>query len=505
MRIAIGQLWQETNTLNPRPTTKADFDQFGICRGDDLVAQMENVNELGGFIQSLRQWPDPPAIAGLVRLPAWPGGIATAATFTWVQDELIQSLNEALPIDGILLALHGAMAADQHPDVEGEILDAIRKCIGPDVPLVVTIDLHANVTDLMVASADVLVPYHCMPHVDIFETGARAADVLRRILFDGAQPCVAFSKIPAVVPAECSSTEAATGVAVEFKQKLLQLETEPRILAAGLTPVQPWLDVPELGSSVLVTTDCDPSFACEAAGQLADSFWHRRHEYLPELVSVEEAVRGALAVSEGLVVLGDAADATTSGAPGDSVWILNELMKHDWPGEVLVTVVAPDVVVAAEQAGVGSPLTTELGGVLDGRFGMQLTFEGVVQACFDARFTMNGHIGKNMPIEMGRSVVLRQKNICVIVTSRSGPHFAPELFRAAGFDPFKASVLVAKSPCGFRAVYESRAAAVFSVCAPGCAPTDFGNQAFTNIPRPLWPWDEIDKWRPQPTLRTRAD
>lgn len=503
MRIAIGQLWQETNTLNPRPTTRADFDQFGICRGEDLVTQMENVNELGGFIQSLRQWPVPPEVVGLVRLPAWPGGIATAETFSWVRDELIESLQKALPVDGILLALHGAMVADQHPDVEGEILDAIRQCIGPQLPLVVTIDLHANVTDLMVGAADVLVPYHCMPHIDIFETGARAADVLRRILFDGAQPCVAFSKIPAVVPAERSSTEAATGVAVEFKQELIRLEAEPRILAAGLTPVQPWLDIPELGSSVLVTTDRDPAFACEAAGQLADKFWHRRREYLPDLISVEEAVQRALAVSDGLVVLSDAADATTSGAPGDSVWILNELMKHDWPGEVLVTVVAPDVVVAAEQAGAGSPFTTDLGGILDGRFGMQLTFEGVVQSCFDAKFTMNGHIGKNMPIAMGRGAVLRQKNICVIVTSRSGPHFAPELFQAAGFDPFKAAVLVAKSPCGFRAVYESRAAAVYSVCAPGCAPSDFGKQAFTNIPRPLWPWDEIDAWRPQPTVRER--
>ncbi|MDP6060599.1 MAG: MlrC C-terminal domain-containing protein, partial [Pirellulaceae bacterium] len=100
--------------------------------------------------------------------------------------------------------------------------------------------------------------------------------------------------------------------------------------------------------------------------------------------------------------------------------------------------------------------------------------------------------------------VLRQKNICVIVTSRSGPHFAPELFRAAGFDPFKASVVVAKSPCGFRAVYQSRAAAVYSVCAPGCAPSDFWNQTFTNIPRPLWPWDDIDSWRPKPYLRTRS-
>jgi len=505
MRIAIGQLWQETNTLNPLPTTREDFIQFGVCRGDDLVRQMENVNELGGFIQSLRQWPVPPDIAGLVRLPAWPSGMLTAEAFNWLRDEMLRSLEAALPVDGILLALHGAMVADLHPDAEGDLLDAIRLRIGPQIPLVATIDLHANVTEQMVRAADVLVPYHCLPHIDIFETGARAADVLRRILFDGAQPCMAFAKIPAVVPAERSSTEAPDGVAVEFKQRLVRLENEPRILAAGLMPVQPWMDIPELGSSVVVTTDDDPSFAREACGELAEAFWQRRREYLPELVPLEEAVQQAQAVTEGLVVLSDASDATTSGAPGDSVWLLKELMKYEWPREVLVTLVAPDVVVAADEAGEGTPFETPLGGLRDNRFGTTIPFEGVVRRCFDARFTMTGHIGKNMPIDMGRAVVLRQKNIHVIVTSRSGPHFAPELFCEAGFDPFAASVVVAKSPCGFRAVYESRAAAVLCVRAPGCAPSDFWNQPFANIPRPLWPWDEIESWRPCPLMRTRED
>ncbi len=505
MRIAIGQLWQETNTLNPRPTTPADFGQFGVVRGDELVAGMENVNELGGFIQSLRQWPVPPEIAGLVRLPAWPGGMATSQTFTWIRDELLGALDAAMPVDGVLLALHGAMVADLHPDVEGEILDAFRTRIGPQVPLVATIDLHANVTGQMVRSADALVPYHCLPHIDIFETGARAADVLRRILFDGAQPCMAFAKIPAVVPAERSSTEADAGIAVDIKRRLLRLENEPRMLAAGVTPVQPWMDIPELGSSALVTTDRDPAFARQACGELAEMFWKRRREYLPELVDVAEAVRAAHATREGLVVLSDAADATTSGAPGDSVWILEELLKYEWPREALVTVVAPDVVAAASQAGAGAPLATSLGGVLDDRFGRPIEFQGVVESCFEARFTMTGHIGKNLPIDMGPAVVLRRQNVCVVVTSRSGPHFAPELFQTAGFDPFAASVVVAKSPCGFRAVYESRASAVYCVRAPGCAPSDFWTQPFANIPRPLWPWDELESWRPQPILRRRED
>jgi microcystin degradation protein MlrC len=205
-------------------------------------------------------------------------------------------------------------------------------------------------------------------------------------------------------------------------------------------------------------------------------------------------------VREGLVVLSDAADATTSGAPGDSVWILEELLKYEWRGPVLVTIVAPQIVQAAERLGVGRDWAGYIGGVLDNRFGIQFLFGGKIERLFDARFVINGHLGTNMAFDMGRCAVLRHEEIRVIVTSRSGPHFAPELFQAAGYDPFAAAVLVAKSPAGFRASYQSRAAAIYSVSAPGCAPSDFWNYEFQQINRPVWPWDELPGWEPRPRL-----
>ncbi|MBP89311.1 MAG: hypothetical protein CMJ64_21785 [Planctomycetaceae bacterium] len=500
MRVAIGQLWQETNTLNPVPTTRADFEEFGICRGHDLVEKMEDVNELGGFIQSMRAWPKVPEIVGLVRLPAWPSGTATRECFRWLHEEFFGSIEVAGPADAYLLALHGAMVAEQHPDVEGAILEELRDRVGPGVPIVVTLDLHTNITNEMVRAADVLVTYHSMPHIDISETGQRGAEVLRRMLFDGATPTAAFCKIPAVVPAENSNTEAEAGIAPDLKRRVVELERRPNVLAAGMAPVQPWMDIPQLGSSVLVTTDNDPQAAREACASIAEEFWRRRREYLPELVEAKGAVR--LAHEEGgLTVLSDAADATTSGAPGDSVWILAEMLKYDWSREALVTVVAPDVVEQCSRVAPGAEVTVRLGGVRDNRFGTTVEVKAAMERCFDARFKMTGHIGKNMPIDMGRSVVLRhESNVRVVVTTRSGPHFAPEFFRSAGFEPFEASVVVAKSPCGFRAVYSEHAAAIYSVKAPGCAPSDFWNYEFKTIPYPLWPWDDIEKWSPAQDL-----
>src|SRR6516225_3830823 len=162
MRIAIGQVWQESNTFNPLPTTRVDFEHWGVVRGAALVEQMADTNELGGFIQALRTWPEQPHILGLARLPAWPGGIATPPTFTWIRQEIVTALERALPVDGVLLALHGALVADGTPDVEGEVLQAVRQVIGSAIPLVATLDLHANITGRMVRAAHALVLYHTM-------------------------------------------------------------------------------------------------------------------------------------------------------------------------------------------------------------------------------------------------------------------------------------------------------------------------------------------------------
>jgi len=500
MRIAIGQLWQETNTFNPLSTTRVDFEQFGVLRGRELVEQMADTNELGGFIQALQSWPERPEVVGLARLPAWPGGMATHETFVWLRQELTEALSRRLPLDAVLLALHGSMVADGVPDVEGEMLEAVRHMVGRTVPMVATLDLHANVTQRMIEAADALVFYHTTPHVDVFETGQRGAAVLRRLLIDGARPVTAFLKLPLVVPAESANTQDEASVSYGFRQQLQELEADARILAAGLATVQPWLDIPELGSAVVVVADRDAGLARSACSRLAADVWQRRHEYLPQMLPADQAVREAHQVGDGLVVLSDSADATTSGAPGDSTHLLRELLKYNWPRPALVTLVAPGVVEEAQRRGIGAEWTTRLGGIRDSRFSRPVTVTAQVAGLFEARFVMSGHLAKNLPIDMGPSAVLRHGNVHLIITSRSGPHFAPELFQAAGLDPFAASVLVAKSPCGFRAAYQQRAKKILLVQAPGCAPTDFWHYGYRNIPRPLWPWDEIASWTADPSV-----
>jgi microcystin degradation protein MlrC len=497
MRIGVAQVTQETNTFNPLPTTRQNFESFGLMRGPEVIEKMRDTSEPGGFIQSLLRWPEKPEPVGLVRLMAWPSGRATRETFDWLRDELVAPLKNAGPLDGLLLSLHGAMAAEGHPDVEGDLLEAVRGVVGPSLPVVATLDLHAHLTPKMVKNADVLVIFHTAPHIDVFETGVRGAAVLRRLLVDKVRPTSALVRIPMVPPAERANTQHPSSASYAFRERLQALEARPEVLSAGLTTVQPWLDVPELGSAVLVTTAGDAALAEREGRSLAGEVWARREEYLPELVPAEEAVRIAHETTAGLVVLSDAADATTSGAPGDSTWVLRELLKYPWPRGAAVTFVAPEIVEQAESAGPGATLSVPLGGKRDARFSTPVPISARVERLFDTQFVLSGHLAKNLSIDMGRSALLSVGDVRIIVTSRSGPHFAPELFRMAGLDPFELNVLVAKSPCGFRAAYEARAAKIMSVKAPGCAPSDFWNYEYPARPHPLWPWEAIDGWQPE--------
>jgi microcystin degradation protein MlrC len=378
-------------------------------------------------------------------------------------------------------------------DVEGTLLSATRDLIG-QIPLVATLDLHANVTQRMVEAANVLVLYHTAPHIDVMSTGKRGAKALRKLLIDRVKPVTAFRKLPMVVPAERANTQDPASYSYGVKKTLEGWERNDFVLSAGLATVQPWLDIPDLGSSVIVTCSdqAPPNWAAQSCTALADEVWKHRRDYLPTLVDMADAVRAAHEQTDGLTVISDSADATTSGSTGDSTVALSELVKYDWPRPAIVTLVGPETVAEAERHGLGAEWTATLGATRNPRDFQPLTLPVRVVNVFDAKFILSGHLAEKLPIDMGRAAVLAHGNVHIVVTSRSGPHFAPQLFQTTGLDPFTASVLIAKSPCGFRAAYADRARQIFVARAPGCAPSDFWTQPFQRIPRPLWPWDEMD-------------
>lgn len=491
MRIAVGQLWQETNTFNRNLTTLADYENWGIATGTAVLQEFGETGELAGFVAGTRDWDSPPELVGLARFLCWPFGRMNREVWNVIQKTFLESLDQEGRIDGVLIALHGALAAEGEDDVTGVLLEQIRTAIGPEIPLVATLDLHANVTRRMMAQADLLVGYHTQPHLDQMETGIRAARGLQSMLEQPHRPMKYCRKLPMITAAESHNTS--TGPAAPMFRRLAQLEREPEVLSAGLYMAMPWLDCKELGWTVtLHTTTEDDRWETEVS-EIAEFCWDRRAEMNEfERYGAKEIVAKCLGHGGHPIVIGDGADATNSGAPGDSTALLREFLNQQpIPHGAMTLVVDPDAVAYAEQLGVGGTFDKLVGGAFSPEFAEPLRFRGTVERLLPMEFELNGALGHKMPVRMGRGAVVRSGDVSVVFIERSGPGSSPVLYETAGLTPRECGIVVAKSPTAFRADYDPFVAATYIADCPGCATPNWSQLKFRNVNQPLWPLQEI--------------
>jgi microcystin degradation protein MlrC len=498
MRIAIGQLWQETNTFNPNLTRWSDFGAMGVAIGADVITQFGDTGELSGFFGEWNANLDSDSeFVGLARFACWPSGAVEQETWQRIRIAFTENLKAAGKVDGVFLALHGAMCSENEPDITGRLLADVREIVGPDAVIVGSLDLHANFTLLMQENADVLCGYHTCPHIDSVETGARAAKTLRRCLESEHKPVTSIRKIPMITAAENHNT--LTGLPHDLYETLKQWEQEPSVLSAGLYMAMPWFDCPELGWCVTRTT-LGNAETSEAQNNPLDEYagraWKLRHQ-MEDIARVRpDAVVSIAAETEGRpIAVGDGADATNSGATGDVTTLLAEFLRQPIPdGGALTFMVDPDAVRAAQAAGQGGVFDAEVGGRLC-EFSQPVRVIGTVEKLLDVQWILTGHISSNLPIDMGAGAVVRSGDVTILLCERTGPGSSPRLYESAGLDPRDFKIVVAKSPAGFRADYESFAALMISADCPGCASPAWESMPFKNITRPLWPLDEIDDYR----------
>jgi microcystin degradation protein MlrC len=491
MRIAIGQMWQETNTFNRNPTTLADFQNWGIATGNEVLLKFGETGELGGFVAGTRQWNSPPELIGLARFLCWPAGRVNREAWDAIQKTFANGLGQAGGIDGVLLSLHGAMAGEGEDDLSGVLLELIRSAIGPDTPLVASLDLHANITRRMLAHADLLVGYHTQPHLDQFETGVRAARGLARMIERGQRPLKHYRKLPMITAAESHNTF--TGPPAPLYRRLQELERGPEVLSAGLYMVMPWHDCKELGWTVTLHTVSEQDRWDAVVAEIAESCWDLRTAISEvERYGPKEVVAKCLAHDGHPIVMGDGADATNSGAPGDSTVLLRELINQQpIPHGAMTFLVDPQAVAHAVQTGLGGSFDTFVGGSFAPEYSEPLRFRGTVERLLPMQFELNGALGRKMPVEMGRSAVVRSGDVTVVFTEKSGPGSSPSLYETAGLKPRGCGIVVAKSPTAFRADYDPFVAATFIADCPGCATPNWSQLNFQNINQPLWPLQEI--------------
>jgi microcystin degradation protein MlrC len=488
MRVAIGEIKQESNSFSPLLTTLKSFEDGYLLFGEEIITRLKGTNsEVAGFLSLSSQ----DGVEFVPTIAAWSlsGGPLTTETFAYLKDQLLMRIQAAAPLDGILLCLHGAMLAEGCDDADGTILSELRAQVGASLPVVVSLDLHANVSEQMVRSCDLLVAYRTYPHIDQFDTGARAARFLQRIVEQGLRPVTALQKVPMLAYSENQQTT--HGPMAYLMGKADALVTQPGMVEAAVLPVQPWLNVPDLGTSILVSTDGDEALAQQEARTLATEAWQQRKAFDVELVPVEDAIRLAQA-TDGLVVFGDSADSTGSGSPGDSTAILAALLNAKLTRPAFLTVVDPEAVTAALAAGLGARITLPLGGKIDHVFNHPVEVTATITQLFtDGKFRMSGPAFTGLDITMGGTALLEAGQVKILVTERRVWTNDPALYRAVGLEPTQANIVVVKSPNLFRASYESIASRIIMVDGPGTSTSSYARLPFTRISRPIYPLDPM--------------
>jgi len=473
-RVGVGYLLQESNTFSPLATR---LDDFGLSTGAAAGRWRGTGTEMGGFLDALGERAVP-LFAGW----AITKGRIAAGELRRMVEMVAEQVRAAGPLDGLALALHGAMCAEGEDDAEGAILAAVREVVGPQLRIVLTLDLHANLTRRMVSLADAVVGYRTYPHVDMRQVAVTAAELLR----PGIAPRTVMRKIPMILPAENMQT--ADGPMAEVWRYAAARASG--LLSYSVFGVQPWLDIEEMGCSVAAVADGDTDAAQAFCDDVARHFWKLRGEFAVKLAPPAEAIRQALAVKGQPVVLAESSDSPTAGAPGDSAAMLRAILEHAPNVPAALWLCDPPAVEAAARAGTGARLGLSLGGTYNGS---RVPVKVEVLSLSDGEFTMRGSQYTGTVMRMGRTAVLKAGAVRIVVSEKPANNIDPELFRSQGIEPRELKLVVVKSATAFRAEYGPFAAAMLVVDTPGVSSANLGSFEWKRVPRPIHPLDPMEK------------
>ncbi|HLI11477.1 MAG TPA: M81 family metallopeptidase [Alphaproteobacteria bacterium] len=473
-RIAIGGFQHETNTFAPSKARWEDFERAGgwpaFTRGEALFAAVAGINlPVAGFIEGARAKGH--ELVPLAWASATPSAEVTGDAFEHMAAVLLGMLAEVRPVDALYLDLHGAMVTEHLEDGEGELLARCRAMLGPTVPIVASLDLHANVTEAMVAHSSALVAYRTYPHIDMAETGARAATLLDLMLRQGRPLAKAFRKLPYLIPLhfQCTLVEPAKSLYAQ-SAALERGEVASTSFATGF----PLADIRECGPA-LVAYGASEAAATRAVESLESECLARETEFAGTLWSPDEAVRHAMAKAATAtrpVVLADTQDNPGAGGDGDTIGLLAALVQHKAEGAALAILCDPAAAAAAHRAGIGAVLRLELGGRSNLPGHGPFKAEVRVAALGDGNFTATGPFYKGSRMQLGPMARLAIGGVEVVVASRKLQAADQEIFRHLGIEPARMKILALKSSVHFRADFQPIAEEVLVVEAPGPAIAD---------------------------------
>lgn len=485
MRVGIIGLLHESNTFMPRATTLEDFRRLVIARGADVETQFAGTHhEIGGFFEGLKS-------EGIDAVPlfatrAVPSGTITADTLDQLLAMMFEDLDHAGPLDGLLVAPHGAGVSESHPDMDGHWLSLVRERVGPRVPIVCTLDPHANLTRRMVDACDATVAYRSNPHLDQRQRGLEASRLIAMHLRGQVRLTQAAAFPPVAINIERQLTSASPCRALyALADDILKRRG---VLSDSVFLGFPYADVEEMGSAFVVVTNGDKSLAQRCADELAGYLWEHRNEFVGVLIEPNDAIDLALRSPRPACLL-DMGDNVGGGSPGDGTVLAHALLVRRV--NAFISLFDPDSVARAEAAGVGARLHLDMGGKTDAHHGPPLPADVQVLWVGDGTFTESQpRHGGNARFDIGRTAVVRtDSGLTVQLTGRRAMPSSLNQLLFCGLDPASFDVIVAKGVHAPVAAYAPVCPTLIRVNTPGITTADMSTLIYRRRRQPLFPFE----------------
>lgn len=493
-RVLVVECMQEISSFNPLPS---GYENFHIEHGEEMLAQDGLNTGLGGALPVLRAAGY--EIVLTIAARAGSGGLLSAAGWARLSAEVMDAVRAGAAggVDAVYFSLHGAMGADGELDPEGWLLQETRRVVGEDIPIVISLDLHGILTDRMLRHVNGLAIYHTYPHVDFADTGQRAARLLVRIMSEKLRTTIARVVIPALARGdECVTKSGCYGDLIREAQRI---ERDGTALSAGIMIGNPFTDVPELCTQVLVCTAGDDATAKAQATRIAEELWPQRFRLQGKFISLERAIAQAETI-KGPVVFTDAADATSSGATGDSNIIIDGLHRAGTRKRVLAQIVDAGAAAAAHRAGVGATIDVSLGGTIDPKRFKPMAVKAQVKLLSDGRARLET---MKLGLDAGPTAVLTFGSFTVVVFSKTLSLFDRAMYYANGLDPRDFDIIVVKSPHTEYHMYDQWVDKNFNIDIPGSTSANLPTLGHTICQRPMYPLDQGVEFHPNPVVYSR--
>ncbi len=485
LRVAVGGFSHETHSFSPVKTDLADFMRRAGA-GAEMISRYRKTNtEMGGYIDAAEELGI--ELIPLVSASAGPSGPVSDEAYETIKSRLLTGIQEALPLDGVLLSLHGAMVTERLQDPEGDLISSVRALVGPDTVVGSTFDLHGNISPDMVRDLDLLFAYKTYPHIDGYEQAVACARAFVEMKRGDLRPTRHIEK-PPWMP-HSMNMRTAGGPMAEIEDRARGWERHPGVVNVSVFGGFPWSDVFCVGFSVVVTTNGDPELAEKVAKDVAAYGWDRRRQFTVEWTPLDRAIDEAVAAPRRPVVLVDAADNPGSGGTGDTTGLLRTLVSRGVRDAVVALIKDPETVAKAIEVGVGNSATFCVGGKDSPEYGAPVQVEATVRTISDGVFTRKGPMSTGTRASVGRVAVLEVNGLEIVVSEVASSTNDPELLRRHGIEPTDRAILALKVKGHFRAAFEPIVARIIEVDLPGLAALNFGTFNYRHIPRPIYPLD----------------